>query len=107
MLRRPPISTRTDTLIPYTTLFRSQRLRRLWDAGEVRLLQGRIHQGPFRAGEPRPLISPASDPAARPRPFQPAVGRRRTQRAGPASNPNELTERAPTSRARREFKQGK
>src|SRR3546814_9585355 len=29
MLRRPPISTRTDTLFPYTTLFRSlHRLRR-------------------------------------------------------------------------------
>src|SRR3546814_9204289 len=26
MLRRPPISTRTDTLFPYTTLFRSIRL---------------------------------------------------------------------------------
>src|SRR3546814_4675056 len=25
MLRRPPISTRTDTLFPYTTLFRSRR----------------------------------------------------------------------------------
>src|SRR3546814_20948508 len=28
MLRRPPRSTRTDTLFPYTTLFRSQRPRR-------------------------------------------------------------------------------
>src|SRR3546814_3399547 len=27
MIRRPPISTRTDTLFPYTTLFRSQRHR--------------------------------------------------------------------------------
>src|SRR3546814_2159698 len=27
MLRRPPRSTRTDTLIPYTTLFRSSALR--------------------------------------------------------------------------------
>src|SRR3546814_12343823 len=27
MLRRPPRSTRTDTLFPYTTLFRSQRDR--------------------------------------------------------------------------------
>src|SRR3546814_20610650 len=27
MIRRPPISTRTDTLFPYTTLFRSVRLR--------------------------------------------------------------------------------
>src|SRR3546814_7029289 len=26
MLRRPPRSTRTDTLFPYTTLFRSKRL---------------------------------------------------------------------------------
>src|SRR3546814_10100067 len=25
MIRRPPISTRTDTLFPYTTLFRSHR----------------------------------------------------------------------------------
>src|SRR3546814_21163068 len=27
MIRRPPRSTRTDTLFPYTTLFRSPRLR--------------------------------------------------------------------------------
>src|SRR3546814_947913 len=27
MRRRPPISTRTDTLFPYTTLFRAERLR--------------------------------------------------------------------------------
>src|SRR3546814_5369105 len=27
MIRRPPISTRTDTLFPYTTLFRSVRAR--------------------------------------------------------------------------------
>src|SRR3546814_19372868 len=27
MIRRPPISTRTDTLFPYTTLFRSSRVR--------------------------------------------------------------------------------
>src|SRR3546814_3943439 len=27
MIRRPPRSTRTDTLFPYTTLFRSQRQR--------------------------------------------------------------------------------
>src|SRR3546814_3755849 len=28
MIRRPPRSTRTDTLFPYTTLFRSAELRR-------------------------------------------------------------------------------
>src|SRR3546814_4276135 len=27
MIRRPPRSTRTDTLLPYTTLFRSRQLR--------------------------------------------------------------------------------
>src|SRR3546814_4716012 len=27
MIRRPPISTRTDTLFPYTTLFRSSMLK--------------------------------------------------------------------------------
>src|SRR3546814_15144892 len=27
MIRRPPISTRTDTLFPYTTLFRSCKLK--------------------------------------------------------------------------------
>src|SRR3546814_20568396 len=36
MIRRPPISTRTDTLFPYTTLFRSG-LRRI--LGEVIRLQ--------------------------------------------------------------------
>src|SRR3546814_17536495 len=29
MIRRPPRSTRTDTLFPYTTLFRSDRAREL------------------------------------------------------------------------------
>src|SRR3546814_5519829 len=29
MIRRPPRSTRTDTLFPYTTLFRSQHRQRL------------------------------------------------------------------------------
>src|SRR3546814_8674455 len=33
MIRRPPRSTRTDTLFPYTTLFRSARASfRLWSA---------------------------------------------------------------------------
>src|SRR3546814_12007321 len=32
MIRRPPRSTRTDTLFPYTTLFRSQERKRTADA---------------------------------------------------------------------------
>src|SRR3546814_9249378 len=32
MIRRPPSSTRTDTLLPYVTLFRSDSVRRIdWD----------------------------------------------------------------------------
>src|SRR3546814_14716721 len=34
MIRRPPRSTRTDTLFPYTTLFRSLLIANLTDAGE-------------------------------------------------------------------------
>src|SRR3546814_3446668 len=38
MIRRPPRSTRTDTLFPYTTLFRSHRRHALWrDRGGARL----------------------------------------------------------------------
>src|SRR3546814_11911378 len=37
MIRRPPRSTRTDTLFPYTTLFRSYRGGEI-DAGTVRHL---------------------------------------------------------------------
>src|SRR3546814_8345570 len=31
MIRRPPRSTRTDTLFPYTTLFRSEKPSKRWD----------------------------------------------------------------------------
>src|SRR3546814_12990528 len=34
MIRRPPRSTRTDTLFPYTTLFRSQAERQITALGE-------------------------------------------------------------------------
>src|SRR3546814_11920666 len=33
MIRRPPRSTRTDTLFPYTTLFRSRMVRECDEAG--------------------------------------------------------------------------
>src|SRR3546814_11196712 len=46
MIRRPPRSTRTDTLFPYTTLFRSVVLR-------VRVEQGQDDELPVVLGEPR------------------------------------------------------
>src|SRR3546814_13615195 len=62
MIRRPPRSTRTDTLFPYTTLFRSRIM-----AADLRLHRGR----PVTASEParlRPdlaLIAAQVPPGAR------------------------------------------
>src|SRR3546814_3514850 len=41
MLRRPPRSTRTDTLFPYTTLFRSELGRRGWRC-RPEYIQGKV-----------------------------------------------------------------
>src|SRR3546814_13351770 len=53
MIRRPPRSTRTDTLFPYTTLFRSQQVRRafllLHLASEFGVKTAKLHRG--RQGE--------------------------------------------------------
>src|SRR3546814_9489900 len=53
MIRRPPRSTRTDTLFPYTTLFRSRRLGMdtliasatllAWGASLVETIRGGVH----------------------------------------------------------------
>src|SRR3546814_3555521 len=41
MIRRPPRSTRTDTLFPYTTLFRSRLAEGLWKVPDDLAEQGR------------------------------------------------------------------
>src|SRR3546814_2770599 len=57
MLRRPPRSTRTDTLFPHTTLFRSLPLRDQRNAEATRLaLQPRTRRN--RNGEPVPGRQP-------------------------------------------------
>src|SRR3546814_4298907 len=48
IIRRPPRATRTDTLIPFTTLFRSLRFGRLVDH-----LDGVVGQGVMDAGNTR------------------------------------------------------
>src|SRR3546814_20916167 len=45
MIRRPPRSTRTDTLFPYTTLFRSEQ-RRLGGVDEVEAHVARLDPAP-------------------------------------------------------------
>src|SRR3546814_13854282 len=52
MIRRPPRSTRTDTLFPYTTLFRSaDHPRRRWRGGGR--TDARIDPGAYRRCDPR------------------------------------------------------
>src|SRR3546814_258712 len=51
MIRRPPRSTRTDTLFPYTTLFRSQQ--------PLRLVHGDIPEEGPDGGKPRIAASRA------------------------------------------------
>src|SRR3546814_11955067 len=63
MIRRPPRSTRTDTLFPYTTLFRSVDLRRLLSS----MLPGaaasaaRLRRGPARHLQSLPPAGPYGD----------------------------------------------
>src|SRR3546814_5739231 len=53
MIRRPPRSTRTDTLFPYTTLFRSLLMT---------LAQVRFARIPVRCGPPRPAPEDSRSP---------------------------------------------
>src|SRR3546814_447793 len=48
MIRRPPRSTRTDTLFPYTTLFRSHRPSTLANGGEVAMVDLKLGRLPDR-----------------------------------------------------------
>src|SRR3546814_8431282 len=63
MMRRPARSTRTDTLFPYTTLFRSRRHRPHDPAApDRRAPSGRLHQpGACRALRPRRRRLPGGD----------------------------------------------
>src|SRR3546814_8066799 len=51
MIRRPPRSTRTDTLFPYTTLFRSASFHQL-DAAAVRRQHDESAERPVRPQHP-------------------------------------------------------
>src|SRR3546814_12625348 len=53
MIRRPPRSTRTDTLFPYTTLFRSEGLAR-FGFGKARIIKAATVLRPVERGEFHP-----------------------------------------------------
>src|SRR3546814_241528 len=85
MIRRPPRSTRTDTLFPYTTLFRSvRRLRRLRQhrAPRRRGTDAAAHGGARRAerGQRGALLGPRQPLRHR---AEPELRRRRAGRALP------------------------
>src|SRR3546814_1403345 len=62
MIRRPPRSTRTGTLFPYTTLFRSApRPRFLRGSRKPREVGETGSRSPFRAGKRRVNGSPRED----------------------------------------------
>src|SRR3546814_11965677 len=60
MIRRPPRSTRTDTLFPYTTLFRSSRT-----IAPLYATAGTIKDGGTLAAEIDRIAARTSDPRAR------------------------------------------
>src|SRR3546814_475333 len=104
MIRPPPRSTRTDTLFPYTTLFRSGRIPRNDEGPHLRDRRYlRAHQAPgrFRSGEGREDRrehaggrTALADPVARrrrslradrrPSPSGGLQGARRDENSGPA-----------------------
>src|SRR3546814_1652527 len=57
MIQRPPRSTRTDTLVPYTTLFRSDHAEALHEAGDHE--HGDAGDGGLRLGEDEQQQVPA------------------------------------------------
>src|SRR3546814_11292777 len=60
MIRRPPVATRTDTLFPYTTLFRSPRrgreLHRRAGGDGLGLRRNRPPSLPWTSDAPRPTF---------------------------------------------------
>src|SRR3546814_2101720 len=57
MIRRPPRSTRTDTLFPYTTLFRSPDSRTVEDEGVLFTNFQLVRDGEFRDQAAREILA--------------------------------------------------
>src|SRR3546814_17798763 len=97
MIRRPPSATRTDTLFPYTTLFRSG-IRITWrargrrrrgciraesDAGPISRVSSIVPEDPLQASIPVRLLAKSLDePAHEPPPLRFQFARRSDDRRG-------------------------
>src|SRR3546814_18052145 len=64
MIRRPPRSTRTDTLFPYTTLFRSTQAREGYNCG----IESMVVTGATLWAAPKPPAAPRERPGCPRRP---------------------------------------
>src|SRR3546814_2369590 len=64
MIRRPPRSTRTDTLFPYTTLFRSTQAREGYNCG----IESMVVTGATLWAAPKPPAAPRERPGGPRRP---------------------------------------
>src|SRR3546814_15736351 len=84
MIRRPPRSTRTDTLFPYTTLFRSDQP---WHSKSKPRSKPKIHR--LLAGQPMAIMRPVAnvispEKASQPQPCCPRLLNQTHKRKAPA-----------------------
>src|SRR3546814_2793798 len=109
MILRPPRSTRTDTLFPYTTLFRSLHRARL--SPSRRRAGDRMAGATHRAGDPadlaarggaRAMDEPGSHPATRGRRGRPSADR--TLQRTAAATPAPTVDRSPATLAAQDRK---
>src|SRR3546814_13871881 len=81
MIRRPPRSTRTDTLFPYTTLFRSESNAGAYDQGDAIIWRQRQNGGkghqPEACDDRYPhiiiMMSARDEPSSEKRPDDPST----------------------------------
>src|SRR3546814_11025533 len=100
MIRRPPISTRTDTLFPYTTLFRSYKTKEILTLGmhtlstpsiviQAKRAQASACRDPWRGR----ASSPTMDPRHKPESDSLGVWRRWRVHPSPRSDERRVGER--------------
>src|SRR3546814_14472748 len=84
MIRRPPRSTRTDTLFPYTTLFRSKAHAKQFRKARRGERRGRTagSKPTDHVGKPQPKAKAGKPAAKTPAARKPGAGRSEERRVG-------------------------
>src|SRR3546814_12315810 len=97
MIRRPPRSTRTDTLCPYTTRFRSGQRQTQSGAGKQQPAQGK--QASTRQKQPRAVKAKAETDELRNETVQDTAAVEKSKKQQPAPAPAESTPAVATAAA--------